>query len=61
MIERPQTKPEKADDSPPPWAASESRLRTAAILLGAFTGLLLAALDQTLVTTALPKIAEELG
>ena len=40
---------------------ADPRLRTALILAGVLSGLLLSALDQTVVATALPTIVEDLG
>ncbi|MFC9943373.1 MDR family MFS transporter [Streptomyces pratensis] len=49
--------------SPPPLAASEGRSRRSVLVsIGALLlGMLLAALDQTIVSTALPTIVSELG
>src|SRR3990172_9284556 len=47
--------PQFSDTQPIP------RKRIAWILAGALSGLLLSAMDQTVVATALPKIVEELG
>ncbi len=43
------------------WVGGHSKLRTASVLAGTLTGLLLAALDQTVVATALPTVVEEMG
>ena len=58
-----QTGSEIAVSSPEPQALSEtvSRGRLIAVLIGVMLGMLLAALDQTIVGTALPRIVASLG
>src|SRR5215471_2378866 len=58
-----QTGSEMAVSAPEPQALSEtvSRGRIIAILIGVMLGMLLAALDQTIVGTALPHIVASLG
>ncbi|MBI4442223.1 MAG: EmrB/QacA family drug resistance transporter, partial [Acidobacteria bacterium] len=56
------TAPQNASSKIPLQATLEKadpRLRTALILAGVLSGLLLSAMDQTVVATALPTIVED--
>jgi len=56
-----QTSPAEADISAPPQHVNMSHKQILVVLSGLMLGMLLAALDQTIVSTALPRITSDLG